>query len=43
VIDPTHFAGLWRPAVTPGDQPAETLAVLGRALADYAAVVDGGQ
>ena len=43
VIDPTHFAGLWRPAVAPDDRPAESLAVLGRALADYAAVVDGGQ
>ena len=43
VIDPTHLAGLWRPAVTPGDRTAESLAVLGRDLADYAAVVDGGQ
>jgi transposase len=43
VIDPTHFAGLWRPAVTLGDEPAESLAGLGRALADYAAVVDGRQ
>jgi hypothetical protein len=42
VIDPTHFAGLWRPAVPPVDRTAP-LAVLGRALADYAAVVDGGQ
>lgn len=42
VIDPTHFAGLWRPAFTPVDTTAP-LAVLGRALADYAAVVDGGQ
>ena len=43
VIDPTHFAGLWRPAVTPGDRSPESLRGLGRALADYAAVVDGGQ
>jgi len=43
VIDPTHFAGLWRPAVTPDDRTAESLAVLGRDLADYAAIVDGGQ
>ena len=42
MIDPTHFAGLWRPAFTPVDIPAP-LAVLGRDLADYAAVVDGGQ
>ena len=43
IIDPTHFAGLWRPAVTPGDLSSESLAGLGRTLADYAAVVDGGQ
>jgi transposase len=43
VIDPTHFTGLWRPAVTPGERNAESLIVLGRDLADYAAVVDGGQ
>src|SRR3954470_8456025 len=43
VIDPTHFAGLWRAAVTPGEQPAESLITLGRDLADYAAVVDGGE
>jgi hypothetical protein len=42
VIDPTHFAGLWRPAFTPVDT-SPRLAVLGRDLADYAAVVDGGQ
>jgi transposase len=41
VIDATHFAGLWRPAVTV--DLAASLAVLGRDLADYAAVVDGGQ
>jgi hypothetical protein len=43
VIDPTHFAGLWRPALTPGDPTGASLAVLGRDLADYAAVVGGGQ
>ena len=42
MIDPTHFAGLWRPAFTPVDTTPR-LAVLGRDLADYAAVVDGGQ
>ena len=42
IIDPAHFAGLWRPA-TPADRPAESLAGLGRDLAAYAAVVDGGQ
>lgn len=40
VIDPAHFAGLWRMA---GDRTGESLAGLGRDLADYAAVVDGGQ
>jgi hypothetical protein len=40
VIDPAHFAGLWRPASAPGDRTA--LAALGRALADYAAVIAGG-
>jgi transposase len=43
VIDPTHFAGLWRPAFTPVDMTAAPLAVLGRDLAAYAAVVEGGQ
>jgi hypothetical protein len=43
VIDPTHFAGLWRPAFTSVDLTAAPLAVLGRDLAAYAAVVDGGQ
>ena len=43
VIDPTHFAGLWRPAFTPVDLAAAPLAVLGRDLAAYAAIVDGGQ
>jgi transposase len=43
VVDPTHFAGLWRPAATSGDRPADSLAALGRDLAAYAAIVDGGQ
>jgi transposase len=38
VIDPTHFAGLWRPAAEVA--PAGHLAALGRALADYAAVIE---
>ena len=42
VIDPTHFAGLWRPAVRPIENDGVPLAVLGRDLADYAAVVAGG-
>ena len=40
VIDPAHFAGLWRPAAVSGD--VTTLAALGRDLADYAAVIAGG-
>jgi hypothetical protein len=41
VVDRAHYAGLWR-------SPLETastrgLALLGRDLADYAAIVDGGQ
>lgn len=39
VIDPAHFAGLWRPASMSRDVTA--LAALGRDLADYAAVIAG--
>jgi transposase len=40
VADPTHFAGLWRPAdVVPAIAPS--LAALGRDLADYAALIEG--
>jgi transposase len=42
VIDPTHFAGLWRPARAP-EIAGAPLAGLGRDLADYAAVVAGGR
>ena len=42
VIDPTHFAGLWRPAVPPVEAATASLTALGRDLADYAAVVAGG-
>ena len=41
VIDPAHFAGLWRPAALPSGVTAP-LAGLGRDLADYAAVVAEG-
>jgi hypothetical protein len=41
VVDVAHYAGLWRAA--PDAVPTPGLAVLGRDLADYAAVVDGGQ
>ena len=40
VLEPAHLAGLWRVAEPPA--PVEpTLAPLGRALEDYAAVVGG--
>ena len=42
VIDPAHYAGLWREPAT--DEPLATspLALLGRDLTEYAAVVAGG-
>jgi hypothetical protein len=41
VVDVAHYAGLWRSAFDAAATPG--LAHLGRDLADYAAVVDGGQ
>jgi transposase len=41
ISDPAHFAGLWRPAATPLPVP-DTLATLGRTLADYDAIIAGG-
>jgi hypothetical protein len=41
VVDVAHYAGLW--CAGRDEAPTPGLAVLGRALADYAAVVDGGQ
>jgi transposase len=41
VVDLAHYAGLWRSALDARQAPG--LALLGRDLADYAAVVDGGQ
>jgi transposase len=41
VVDMAHYAGLWR--VARDEEPTPGLAILGRALADYAAVVDGDQ
>jgi transposase len=43
VVDPAHYEGLWRrpAAVTEADAPAP-LAVLGRDLTEYAAIVAGG-
>ena len=40
VVDPQHFTGLWRVGTAPA--PSATLGDLGRDLADYAAVVTGG-
>jgi transposase len=43
VTDPAHFAGLWRPQAVTVFEPEESpLAAMGRTLADYAAVVEGG-
>jgi transposase len=41
VIDPAHYAGLWRVSAV-GSPPRSTLAPLGRDLTDYAAVIAGG-
>jgi transposase len=41
MVDVAHYAGLWRSALDDRQPPG--LALLGRDLADYAAVVDGGQ
>ena len=41
VVNPHHYAGLWR--VDPMPVSAPSLAPLGRDLADYAAVVAGGE
>lgn len=44
VIDPAHYAGLWRGSVTDASLATSTLALLGRDLTEYAAVVArGGQ
>lgn len=41
IVDPTHFAGLWRMASPTADTPvaASPLEQLGRSLHDYAAVI----
>jgi transposase len=44
VVDPTHYEGLWRrPAIDTEPTPAPSLALLGRDLAEYAAIVGGGE
>src|SRR5947207_11289834 len=40
VVDVAHYAGLWRPAADGLSSP--TLALLGRDLTEYAAIVSGG-
>jgi transposase len=42
VVDPAHYAGLWRLRSSNDGAAPPTLALLGRDLADYAAVVSGG-
>jgi hypothetical protein len=42
VVDPAHHAGLWRRPEDRRDVAGERLEELGRSLADYAAVVEGG-
>ena len=42
VTDPTHYAGLWRVPAADAPLAAPTLAILGRDLTEYAAVVAGG-
>jgi transposase len=41
IVDPAHFAELWRVTPEPSATPVPTLAPLGRSLADYAAVIGG--
>jgi transposase len=43
VIDPAHYAGLWRVPTPETAAAAPSLALLGRDLTEYAAVVGGGQ
>jgi transposase len=43
VVDPTHYEGLWRrPALDPEPTSVPARALLGRDLAEYAAIVGGG-
>jgi hypothetical protein len=42
VIDPAHYAGLWRVPLPDAPAAAASLALLGRDLREYAAVVAGG-
>lgn len=42
VVDPTHYDGLWRQPVADSQPTSAALALLGRDLAEYAAIVAGG-
>ena len=42
VSDPAHHQGLWRRAEDRPDVTGEHLEQLGRSLADYAAIIEGG-
>jgi transposase len=41
VVNPTHYAGLWRVETAPTPTPTPSLALLGRDLGEYAAIVAG--
>jgi transposase len=44
LVDPTHYDGLWRrPVADPDTSPAPVGTLLGRDLAEYAAIVAGGE
>jgi transposase len=43
VVDPAHYTGLWRGGTSPAGVGSPTLALLGRDLGDYAAVISGGE
>jgi hypothetical protein len=43
VVDPAHYTGLWRAAESPAVVSPPALALLGRDLGDYAAVISGGE
>lgn len=42
MVDPAHYTGLWRRPIADPETPAASLALLGRDLAEYAAIVAGG-
>ena len=42
MVDPAHYDGLWRRPIADPEPPAPPLALLGRDLAEYAAIVAGG-